>query len=229
MMNLRRPATRYLVALVMVAVAIVARWLLTPYVEGRLPFACLMLALIVVSANGGLGPGLVTLVIGSLATMWFFMLPGGSLLIEGLPQQLTLLSFTILGLLIVGLGEAFRRARERSRAYEDLLGVDFKQSGEVYVRTPAGLRHLSVKPPLSGDSRGGDAEHDRPLDRIVSEIIPGIAESTEVPRWQILANGKAIVNIELSDHARSEPGTLRKWVVTYINPITPKGPVDDPY
>lgn len=228
MSTVQRPATRYFVALIMVALAIVARWLLAPYVEGRLPFACLMLAVIVVSANGGLGPGLVTLVIGCMATMWFFLPPGGSLLVEGLPHQLTLLSFSILGLLIVFLGEAFRRARERSRAYEDLLGVDFKQSGEVYVRTPAGLRHLSIKAPSTPDAASG-TEPERPLDRIVSEIIPGIAETTDAPSWQILANGKPIVNIELSDKARSEPDTLRKWVVTYINPITPKGPVEDPY
>lgn len=229
MNTFRRPGTRYLVALVMVAVAIFGRWLLSPYVEGRLPFACLMLAVIVVSANGGLGPGLVTLVIGCLATMLFFMPPGGSLFIEGLPHQLTLLSFTVLGLLIVCLGEAFRRARERSRAYEDLLGIDFKQTGDVYVRTPAGLRHLSRKSPESGAMSGSGMEHDRPLDRIVSEIIPGIAESTNAPSWQILANGKPIVNIELSDSSRHEPETLRKWVVTYINPTTPKGPVEDPY
>ncbi len=225
----RRPGTRYLVALIMVAVAILGRYLLSPYVEGRLPFACLMLALIVVSANGGLGPGLVTLVIGCLATMFFFMPPGGSLLIEGLPHQLTLLSFSILGLLIVCLGEAFRRARERSRAYENLLGVDFKQSGDIYVRTPAGLRHLSLKSPDANVITGSGAEPERPLDRIVSEIIPGIADSADVPNWQILANGKPIVNIELSDSARNEPDTLRKWVVTYINPTITKGPVEDSY
>lgn len=229
MNSVPRPATRYLVALLMVAAAILARWLLAPFVEGRLPFACLMLAVVVVSANGGLGPGLVTLVIGCLATMLFFMPPGGSLLIEGLPHQLTLLSFAILGLLIVLMGEAFRRAKERSRAYEDLLGVDFKQSGEIYVRTPSGLRHLSINAPLTGSSPVSGSEHDRPLDRIVSEIIPGIVDTSDVPSWQILANGKPIVNIELSDNARSEPDTLRKWVVTYINPVTPKGPVEDPY
>ncbi|MBL9124936.1 MAG: DUF4118 domain-containing protein [Planctomycetaceae bacterium] len=229
MNRLRHPATRYLIALVMVAVAIFTRWLLTPYVEGRLPFACLMLALIVVSANGGLGPGLVTLVIGCLATMWFFLPPGGSLFVEGLPHQMTLVSFSILGLLIVFLGEGFRRARERAKAFETLLGIDFKQSGEIYVRTPAGLRHLSAKPSTGGASASDQSNAEGPLDRIVSEIIPAIADNSDVPSWQILANGKPIVNIELRDKALCEPGTLRKWVVTYINPIIPKGPVEDPY
>ena len=110
-------AIHYVLAIVLVAIAIFIRWMLTPYVEGRLPFVFLMLALVVVSASGGVGPGLMAHVIGCLATMWLFLSPTGSFKVAGLPLQLTLVVYALVGLLIVLLGQAFKRARERSRAF----------------------------------------------------------------------------------------------------------------
>lgn len=219
------PAAWYLFALAMVAAAVLARWLLSPYVEGRLPFVCLMLAMIAVSAFGGLGPGLLTLVLGTIATMWLFLPPGRTLMVEGLPHQIALATFVALGFAIAIVGECFKRARERSRAFEDLLGIDFKRTGEIYVRTPEGLRHLSSTPAgTSEESLAGANSTERALDRIVSEIIPGVAESVETPFWQVLANGEPVVNIEFRDKSRCEPGTLKKWVVTYLTPASTPPP-----
>ena len=145
-----------------------------------------------------------------------------------MPFQITLYSYIVVGLLIILLGEAFRRAKEKSRAYENLLGVDFKQSGDVFVRTPVGLRHLSSTQASGAVTLSGGAATERPLDRIVSEILPRIAETAEFPQWEIRANGRPIINIEL----RNKPGgqrAIRKWVVTYVNPVESPAPVDDPY
>ena len=212
----------------MVTVAVIPRLLLSPYVDGRLPFAILMLALVVVSTMGGVGPGLLTLVVGCLASMWLFLPPIGSLRVEGLPFQITLGAYILVGLLIIALGEAFRRAQDKASSYQDLLGIDFKQTGDIFVRSPVGIRHLTSKPAATAARPTGTSVRERPLDRIISEILPGVAETATVPQWEIRANGKPIVNIELRDSARCIR-CLRRWVVTYVNPVESSLPVEEPY
>ena len=103
--------------------------------------------------------------------------------------------------------------------FVDALGVDFKRTGEVYVRTASGLRYLSSRtlsselPPLEL------REPECHLDRIVSDIIPSLAEFTDWHTLQINVNGNPIATIELQKPSLAAPSMLRKWVVTNINPI----------
>lgn len=216
----RFSSTRYVVALILVAAAVFTRWLLAPYVANTIPFAFLMLALVVISASSGYGPGLLALTIGGLATVFFIIEPIKQFRITALPLQLTVGAYFISGLMVIALGEAFRRARFKALDYETALGNGFKETGEVYVRTVHGLRLLRTHPVSEGRTAAADRA-ELPLDRIISEIIPSLSEIIDTPNWQILADGKPVANIVLRPVPRREPSSPKNWVVTEIIPVAP--------
>jgi len=172
-----------------------------------------------VSAQGGFGPGLVTLGLGSLATVWLFLSPRHSLLTET-AHQISIAVTIILGLMICYVGECLLRARKRARVYEDLLSDDFQHMGEVFVSTLGGVRSPDGSAPFSNNhAEIGSLPLAGPLGRIISDAIPRIPDTVNAPNWQVLANGVPVVNIEVvRDGLHSDPGSTRKWVVTHFNP-----------
>ncbi len=217
-----RPATRYSFAVLIAATAILLRWSIDPYVGDRVPFVFLMVAVLVVSTRVGFGPAIATLVVGCLATTWLFLPPRHSFAIEGLGYQVSLVAFSCLGLAIAFVGERLRRAHDRAQAYENFLADDRVCAGDIYVTTPRGVRHLVADSPFVRSQ--ASAKMDSPantLGRIIGEVIPEMAEDFDSPQWQVFANGKPVANIESQDGLYCESGTLRKWVVTYINPNSP--------
>lgn len=225
--QVRFSSTRYLLAIALVVVAVFARWLLEPYVANTIPFALLMLALVVISASSGYGPGLLALTIGGLATIWFIIEPHQSFRITTLPTKLSIGAYFLTGSMLIVLGEAFRRARLKSLNYEAALGEGYKETGEVYIRTRQGLRLLRTQP-LSDYRPAGSERADLPLDRIISEIIPGLAEIIDTPNWQILADGRPVANVVLHEVPRKQPSSPKNWVVTEIIPAA-VGMVPDEY
>lgn len=224
-MNLfTRPASHYVFAILIATAAIFLRWLIDPYVQDRVPFAFLMLGLVIVSTRCGFGPGIVTLVLGCLATMWLFLTPRHTLNVTGVAQQISLVVTVLLGVMIAVVGESLLRAKKRARAYEDLLSDDFQHTGEVFVSTLGGFRPLHGEPPFSrSHAESGSVPLAGPIGRIISEAIPRIPETMNAPNWQVLANGVPVVNVEVvRDGLRDQLGGTRKWVVTHFNPNATK-------
>lgn len=222
MTSARSQVTRYLLPAGMAAVAISVRWSIDSYVGDRVPFVFLMLAVLTVSTRLGFGPALLTLTIGCIATTWLFLPPRGSLLVEGIGYQVALVAFSLLGLAIAVVGERLKRARECARAYEAFLADEPRAEHEIYVATPRGVRHLVTEEPYTNEVSAPAAMAENTLGRIIAEVIPGMTEGFDVPQWQVFANGKPIANIQTQNSRFSETGTLRKWVVTYINPNVPE-------
>jgi len=212
---------RYLIALGLVAAAIAARLALAPYVESRLPFVLLMLALVVVSASAGIGPGFLALGIGTLATMWFVLAPTGSLYVQELPMQITVVAYLIVGTGVVLLGERFRRARQRTAAIEYSLGNEFKRSGEVYVRTSTGLR-LARTRALSEDLPADYERPDETLGRILSEILPNLPGIAPNSGWELRADGRPVATVKARAVAPKASASGKPWMAFDVEPL------DDP-
>ena len=218
--HLERPAARYGLAVLVAIVALLIRWSIDPYLQDRLPFAFLMLGVVLVSAQGGFGPGLVTLLIGVLATVWLFVMPRHSFLVTGTAHQTSVALTVVLGLMVSYVGECLRRAKKRARVYEDLLSDDFQHTGEVFVSTLGGVRSANGSGFFSDShTEIGSLPLAGPLGRIISDAIPRIPETVHAPNWQVLANGVPVVNIEVvRDGLHNDQGITRKWVVTHFNP-----------
>jgi PAS domain S-box-containing protein len=116
-MNLRSPSPllRYGFAVLAVILAIFARQMLDPWVEGRLPFAFQYLALAFAAWFGGFGPALLALILGALGTRYFIQVPRGALALDD--QQIwSLFRYFIDGFAIALLGYALSAVRRRTTA-----------------------------------------------------------------------------------------------------------------
>jgi len=216
-----RPLARYGFAMLLTAASIGARWLIDPYVQDRVPFAFLLLGLVLVAVRVGLGPSLLALMAGGLATSWLFLSPRYSLLVSDAAQQISLALTTVLGLAIIVVCENLRRARRRAQTFEELISDDYEHAGEVFVSTLGGVPAPERESPFSASSSAslGSAPLAGPLGRIISEAIPRIPETVAASNWEVLANGVPVVHVEVVRNGQSDSlGHTRKWVVTHFNP-----------
>ena len=107
---------RYGVAVLCAMVAILARWLLDPFLHQDLPLLTLFPAVAVAVWYGGYRPAVLTMLLGYLGANFFFVEPRG---------QLTFAPAAVIGfcgylvscLVIITLGEVMNRAREKAELY----------------------------------------------------------------------------------------------------------------
>jgi signal transduction histidine kinase len=105
---------RYGVAVASVAIAIALKLLIEPLLPQQTPFLLLSGAVMVAAWFGGLGPGLVATVLGSLSADYFYLEPVGSFTgVAGGGFWLQVL-FVLQGVLITSLAQALHLARQRS-------------------------------------------------------------------------------------------------------------------
>jgi two-component system CheB/CheR fusion protein len=108
------PLFRYGSALASVALATVARELLDPLLLDAHPFFTYVVAVVFVAWYGGLGPSMLTLVLGSVAASYCFLSPRGSLEVHRLPDVIGLGLFLFVGLFSAVLCESLRAARRQA-------------------------------------------------------------------------------------------------------------------
>src|SRR6185295_19056630 len=112
MREVRRLAARdYLVAIAATAVAILLRELMNPWLELTVPFITMFAAVALAVYVGGQRPAWVAVALGYLACHYFFIEPRFSLAIHKVQDFIALALYVLTSAIIVGLGEAMRRAR----------------------------------------------------------------------------------------------------------------------
>jgi PAS domain S-box-containing protein len=114
--GIRRTVNRYAVGVLAAVVALLLRRLLAPLVGTQLVYMVLWPAVVFSSWYCGMGPAIVTVIIG-VVSAWFWFLPHlHTVTFQHPPTETTsLIGFLIVSALIIMMGEANRRARERER------------------------------------------------------------------------------------------------------------------
>ena len=118
-MRLTQPAARYAVAILATAVALFARQLLTPLYGSQNQYHTVWLAVVFSAWYCGLGPSIVTTVLGALGVWYWFLPPQHSWIIQDRADVYGLLGFLAFSSAIIVLGESNRRgfaARSRLAA-----------------------------------------------------------------------------------------------------------------
>jgi PAS domain S-box-containing protein len=113
----RGAAERYGVALLAVAAAIAARWLMDPLLGGRTPYVTLFGAVAVTVWFGGYLPAVLTAFLGYVAANALFIEPRGTFAWGSAADVASMLAYGLSCALIVGFGEAVRNAREGAVSY----------------------------------------------------------------------------------------------------------------
>lgn len=137
---------RYVVALALSVTCIVLRWYFWRGHDDGFPFAAMFLPVAVSAYYGGFGPGVASVLVTLTLANYFFVPPPFSLSIAGVGTLLSLLAFSVVGLLISALGEANRRRLSLAdgeadvrRVAEQNLRVD-----EARLRVAEGLMSAGV-------------------------------------------------------------------------------------
>jgi signal transduction histidine kinase/CheY-like chemotaxis protein len=98
--------------------AIYLRWFLDPWLRDGLPYITLYGAVAIAVWFGGVGPAVLALMLGYAIVNVRYIEPRGTLAIEGATGVIELGLFALSCSLVIVLGEAMRRARDRYRASE---------------------------------------------------------------------------------------------------------------
>jgi PAS domain S-box-containing protein len=104
----------YLIAVVSIVSAVLARSLLDPWLGNSMPLVMMFGAVAVAVYFGGYRPGLLATVLGFLACSYLFVEPRGSAWPHDTAQWLGLAAYLLSSGIIVGFGEALHAARRRA-------------------------------------------------------------------------------------------------------------------
>jgi PAS domain S-box-containing protein len=133
-----RRLTQYGVALVAVAVATLVRYALGDVWGARYAFLTFFPAVMIAAWSGGLGPGLVSVALASLAAT-FVVPPLGSVRIHMWSDMLALGVFGAAGAMLVALSEALHRARRRAETAARAMQASVSRLQGLFDLTPVGF------------------------------------------------------------------------------------------
>lgn len=122
---------RFGAAVATVIAAALLRFWLQPSLGDRLPFATFSIGVIIASWYGGLWPGLLALVLGSVAGIYLFTEPYGSLWLFKIEDYLSLATYLIIGLATVGFSGQLRTARFRSEYHRMMAEAEIRERDRI--------------------------------------------------------------------------------------------------
>lgn len=123
---MRRPSSRggrYGIAVVAVAVALLVKLSLAPFIVGESAFLLLSVAVLVAAVFGGFGPGLLATLLGGLAAEYFLLSPVGTLVPPSASHVLRGVLFLIQGLAISAIGARLAHAQRRTEEDRERVRV----------------------------------------------------------------------------------------------------------
>jgi len=212
----------YVLSTVAVAAAVLLRWLLDPLLGDALPLVTLFGAVAIAAWLGGYRPAVLASIVGYLACEYLFIAPRGSFTLGnfrsvlGLGNVIGLATYVLTCAIIIGLGEAVRKAQADKTSQlmtARLLSAIVESSDDAIVsKSLDGI----IQSWNAGAERlfGYTAEH--AIGRHISLIIPAdrIAEEDD-----IVASLKAGKRIDHFETERVRSDGQRVQVSLTISPI----------
>jgi PAS domain S-box-containing protein len=186
------------VSMVALAAALLLRWLLDPVLGESLSLVTLFGAVAAAVWFGGLHTGFATAVLGYAACNYLFIEPRGIVALDRLDDQVGLAAYAFTCALIVGFGEAVRRAAGRSTERGEVLRVTLASIGDAVITTDLAGRVTylnAVAEELTGwplaDAAG------QPLESVFRIIAESDRSPVESPATRALREG---VVVGLANH-----------------------------
>jgi PAS domain S-box-containing protein len=114
--------------------AVVLRWALDPLMGDTLPLVTLFGAVAAAVWLGGYRPAVVVTTLGYLACAYLFIPPRGILVFD-VQTVIGLVAYVFTCALIIGFGEAMRRAQRRASERREILQVTLRSIGDAVITT----------------------------------------------------------------------------------------------
>jgi PAS domain S-box-containing protein len=109
-------AKEYGLAVGVTLLALLARFLLDPYLGDRLPYETFFVAVGVTAWYGGLGASLTAVLLGAVLSNWFFSAPREAFGLGGVTEQISYLAYFMVTLAFVSVEQSLGRARRLTGA-----------------------------------------------------------------------------------------------------------------
>jgi hypothetical protein len=114
-------AVRYGTAVIALTAAILLRWAVDPWLGDKYPLATLFGAVGITVWVAGVGPALAVTLLGYALASYLFISPRGSLAWGGSADAIAFVLYFVTCAMMIGFGEAIRRARLKAAAATDYL------------------------------------------------------------------------------------------------------------
>ena len=194
---MRRTLPGYAISLLVLAGAVLLRWLLDPLMTDSLPLVTLFGAVAAAIWVGGHRPALLVTIVGYVACHYLFIEPRGNFIFNA-EIAVGALAYLFTSALIIAIGDAMRRAQTRASTRGEVLRVTLGSIGDAVIATDneGGVTYLNgVAESLTGwtqqDALG------RPLEEVFRIINEDTRKTVESPATRALREG---VVVGLANH-----------------------------
>ena len=131
---MKSPAVSYALSIAALVAAVLLRWALDPLMGDTLPLVTLFGAVAAAVWVGGYRPAIVVTTLGYLACAYLFIPPRGILVFD-VQTVIGLVAYVFTCALIIGFGEAMRRAQRRASERREILRVTLRSIGDAVITT----------------------------------------------------------------------------------------------
>jgi signal transduction histidine kinase len=179
-LSFEKSLSRYASALLATGIALLIRLILSPVLDGYLPYVTLFAAVAFSAWFCGVWPSILSLLVAAIGARYWLIHPTHSFSLPDFPQSLGLAAFLVSAGLIVALGEAGRRERERHRIVHEKLEAQIRQQASELGHANQHVRDLT-----------GHVLHlqDEERRRLARELHDGVGQSVAALSMNLTAIG----------------------------------------
>src|SRR5471032_394375 len=165
---------RWATAVALAALAVALQWSVRPWVGAKIPFLFFLPAIVATAARCGRGAGLFVTAVGfASAVLW--LVPPGRWWVVGPTDQLSLLIYSVLGVLLATLGARLHLTSARASAAEQRLVLAGEDTGIGIFDLDLATRTVYLSPALAllcrVDARDGAVRLEDVMARLPPELV----------------------------------------------------------
>ncbi|MCU1296391.1 MAG: hypothetical protein JWO91_669 [Acidobacteriaceae bacterium] len=140
----KKSVSRYCFAILATAAALGGRALLEPVLHGSAPFALLFAAIAFSALYCGLGPSILTIVLGVFGSDYLSSVPRFTFSTSDTRQVAGLLTFVFVSIVIIALAESNRRTIARHEQVEQKLDENEERFRFTFEQAAVGMAHVDL-------------------------------------------------------------------------------------
>jgi len=180
---------RWAIAVALAALAVALQWSVRPWVGSKIPFLFFLPAIVATAARCGRGAGLFVTAVGfANAVLW--LVPPGRWWVVGPTDQLSLLIYSVLGVLLAMLGARLRLTSARASVAEQRLVLAGEDTGIGIFDLDLATRTVYLSPALALLCRVDVTDGAVALEDVMGRMPPEVAREA-----------RAVVARKLSERA----------------------------
>jgi len=165
---------RWATAVALAALAVAVQWAVRPWVGTKIPFLFFLPAIVVAAARAGRAAGLFVTAAGFLSA-WLWLLPPDRFWVVGSVDNLSLLIYSILGVLLATVGARIRVTSARASAAEQRLVLAGEDTGIGIFDLDLVTRTVYLSPALALLCRVETRDGAVSLDEVMARLPPDAA------------------------------------------------------